>query len=323
LQLQDKKVAVTGGAGFVGKHLVELLVGAGAAVLVLDDMSRGSNIVKGAKYMRADAGSETACLKAFEDTDIVFNLAAWVAGVIYNQRHHAEMFEKNMRLLTTPVLAAEARGVRTFVQVSSVCVYSPAHNSPAIEEFGHMGVPVQANIGYSWAKRMGEHMLSWSTIPHRAIVRPSNIYGPHDYFDERAHVIPALIKKATNDEVVKLHGSGEEIREFLYVEDAANGMLHAGLNAPEGVNSYNLGTGGKTSVAMRDLALLICHLCGYPDKSVVTEPHLDGGDSERYSHIGRAQAELGWDWTVDLTDGLRRTIEWYRNEQGIQTGSHH
>ena len=323
--LQDKKVVVTGGSGFLGKHLVELLLEEDAVVFVLDDFSRGKNIVKGAHYTRVDVGSETACRTAFEDADVVFNLAAYVAGVIYNQGHHAEMFANNVRLLTTPVIAAEAKGVPVFIQLSSACVYGEAYNAPAVEENGWLGVPVQANIGYSQAKRMGEMMLSWSNIPRRVAIRPQNLYGPGDYFDDRAHVIPALIKKALNDDVVVLHGSGEEVREFLYVEDAARGLIHAALYASEGVRSYNLGTGGRTKISIVKLARLICELCGYPDKEIVTTPQEDGGDSERWSNVDRAFVELGWEYKVGLVKGLQRTIRWYQDshEQALSLGNNH
>jgi nucleoside-diphosphate-sugar epimerase len=313
-----KKVVVTGGAGFVGKYLVELLVADGAKVVVLDNFSRGSNIVAGANYVRADAGEPNACLTAFKDASAVFNLAAWVAGVIYNQGHHAEMFEKNIRLLTVPTICASEQRVPFFLQTSSVCVYAPDYGANAEEANGHTGTPVQANIGYSMAKRMGEYMASWASgIERVAIVRPSNLFGPLDYFDERAHVIPALIKKALHDDRVVLHGSGAERREFLYVTDVAAGMYAAAANAPQGVSTYNLGTGGWTATSILKLARIICELCGYPDKPIDTTPDSDGGDAIRSSKAEKAYHELGWRYEVDLEEGLQKTIEWYRHVQRV------
>ena len=186
--LQDKKVVVTGGSGFLGKHLVELLLEEDAVVFVLDDFSRGKNIVKGAHYTRVDVGSETACRRPL-NADVVFNLAAYVAGVIYNQSRMPNV--RQQRSATDhPVIAAEAKGVPVHSVV--LCLrLRPKRTTPAVEE-RLAGVPVQTNIGYSQAKRMGEMMLSWSNIPRRVAIR-QNLRARRLFHDARH---PALIKKA-------------------------------------------------------------------------------------------------------------------------------
>lgn len=307
----DKKVIVTGGAGFVGSHLVELLLEAEAHVVVLDDFSRGSTRIQGASYFRADAGSERSQV-FYQGAFAVFNLAAQVAGVIYNQKNHLEMFERNMRLLSAPMLAAERAGVGHFLQVSSVCVYSSEHLTPCEESRGRDGQPTVANEGYSWAKRMGERVALWSKVPHVVTVRPSNIYGPRDYFDERAHVIPALIKKATGNEQIIVNGTGNEYREFLFVEDAARGMMHALEHGAHG-EAYNLGTHGDTCVPMRILTKMIQQATDTEQKPVVFSAEHDAGDAKRYSDCSKIHA-LGWKHRAGLEEGLGKTIEWFNRE---------
>src|SRR5688572_23664973 len=137
----------------VGSVLVQMLVEKGADVLVQDDFSHGRTYIKGAQYITSDAGNENACLTALKGADCLFNLAAYVAGVQFNQRNHALMYERNMRLQTVPILAAAFQRVPHVLQTSSVCIYSPEANTPSIETvIGDQ--PHLANEGYAWAKRM-------------------------------------------------------------------------------------------------------------------------------------------------------------------------
>jgi GDP-L-fucose synthase len=307
-----KRVIVTGGAGFVGSHLVELLLSEEAQVVVLDDFSRGSMKAQGASYFRTDVGGARASV-FYENAFAVFNLAAHVAGVIYNQKNHLEMFHQNMRLLSAPLLAAEQAGASRFLQVSSVCAYAPENLTPCEESKGQEGQPTPANEGYSWAKRMGERVAGWSSAPHVVTVRPSNIYGPRDYFDERAHVIPALIKKALDDERIIVNGTGNEWREFLYVEDAARGMMHALEHGAHG-EAYNLGTGGDTCVPIRVLVKMIQQATNTERKPVVFSADHDAGDEKRYSDCSKIRA-LGWKHQIGLDEGLFNTVEWFAGRQ--------
>jgi len=307
-----KRVVVTGGAGFVGSHLVELLVEAGAETLSIDDFSRGYTKIDGAQYFAGDVCSEN--WNVFHNTFAVFNLAASVAGVLYNQSHQLEMFERNMRLQTAPVIAAERAGVPHFLQVSSVCVYAPEHQTPAIESRGQWDEPIDANAGYSWAKRLGERAALWSTIPHVVIVRPSNMYGPRDYFDDRAHVIPNLINKCLDDNpVISMQSPPGIEREFMYVEDGAQGMMKA---IEHGANHevYNLGTGGFTRISLSDLINEVQIACG-TDKEIEWHGGQNAGDSARWSNYDKAERELRWGFKVQLHEGLRRTVKWYQAER--------
>lgn len=308
-----KQVIVAGGAGMVGTALVELLMGAGAAVTVLDNFSRGKTRLPGAKYVYADVGNEGTCRDYIKGADVVFNLAAEVAGVEFNQRHHSFMFERNMRVLTTPLRIAAEYGVGRFLQTSSVCIYPDGRNCPSVEEAGFAGPPTPANEGYSYAKRMGEQLATWYADEgklHTVIVRPSNIYGPRDYFDARAHVIPALIRKALDDDQIVVNGGGTEEREFIYVTDIARGMMAAVERGQPG-RPYNLGTNGNTCLSIRDLVTLIQIATGTTDKEVVWKRLFDGGDDRRYSDASRANDELEWYHEVGMRDGLERVVKWY------------
>lgn len=304
-------VVVTGGAGFVGGTLVERLIDLGARVRVLDNLSRGQRVHPKAELYQPDVNSVESCHFWFKDAFAVFNLAASVAGVLHNMSHHLEMYSENVGLQMSPVIAAERAQVPHFLQVSSVCVYSPKLNHPAHEEVGLLGEPHAANAGYAESKRDGERLIGWSDLPHAVIVRPSNIYGPHDYFDERSHVIPALIKKALEDEVVIVYGNTQAMREFIYVDDVVDGMLHA-LARGEHKKAYNIGTHGLTRITIANLADTIKHIAGFPGKEVVFDPSSGGGDLVRYSS-GVRMGDLGWRSSSSLEHGLEKTIEWYKN----------
>lgn len=308
-----RKVVVTGGAGMVGSYLCPMLRDAGAAVIVLDNLSRGKNKVDGVVYHEMDAGEINTCLCAFRGAFAVFNLAASVGGVYFNLSNQAFQFHENLRLQVAPALAIAqmplyARPER-FLQVSSVCVYSKGYNAPAKEPFGHFGEPEPANAGYAWAKRMGEKVAAWALQnAHYSVVRPTNMYGERDYFDERAHVIPALIRKFVEQDKVTVFG-GKQSREFLHAEDGARAMMFVAEHGRHG-QAYNVGTGGETKVTMADLASVISILTGSKAK-IEYDTTAEIGNVHRYTDSSKIES-LGWRYKIPLEDGLDRTVEWYR-----------
>ena len=315
---KDKRVVVTGGRGFVGSFLVDMLVEQEAQVTVMDTGVRGQNFnpfVDNVSPCIADVTNQGNCAATFRDADVVFNLAAHVGGLYYNIAHQAEMFWGNMQVLASPALAAAKVDVPVYLQVSTVCCYSAGFNNPALERWGHTGLPEQGNAGYAWAKRMGERLCHWAfeDAPTRYVIaRPTNCFGPRDYFDDSAHVIPALIRKFTaGGDVVQVFG-GEQQREFVYVEDLARGMLAVAEHGDRG-GAYNLGTGGETVITIQGLAQMIQLLTDHlgPVKFNSDAPT---GDFARSTDSSKAQA-LGWKYKVGLEEGLQRTIEWW-DEQG-------
>lgn len=315
-----KRVCVLGGAGMIGRELVLALLWEGADVAVLDDFSRGNSRIPGVWYQpAASAADEHNLAYAFTRPQTtaspifaIFNLAAKVAGVKYNSQHHHDMFQANIPLQTVPVRIAGELGVPHFLQVSSVCVYSPDHNHPAIERNGTVDSPHPANQGYSWAKRMGEQAVWWDRgLPHSVIVRPSNVFGLYDYFDEKAHVIPSLIKKVlAPGDTITMQSPPDTSREFIYARDAALGMM-AALEHGEHKGVYNLGTHGETCVTLQELLATIMALAGV-DKRVEWVGGIESGDPARWSDCTKIHG-LGWSHQASLVDGLREVIEWYKN----------
>lgn len=325
--MKGKRVCVTGGAGFVGSQLVDLLVEEGCEVFVVDDLSRGNNVNPKAQLIQVCVDDLSSCVFAFRGEvrdgkdvdvpiDIVFNLAATVAGVHYNQSHNVFMFNDNVLLQTVPVAAAEYTGVQTFVQVSSVCIYSPDHNHPALEKNGHVGEPHPANGGYAWSKRVGEKVALLSKIPNVVVVRPSNIYGPRDYFDGKAHVIPNLINKCLSDEpTIEMSSPPTIQREFVYSRDMAAGMLAAAKYGRDR-QAYNLGAnGGVHCVTLEKLLALVQKACGTNKPVNWANQTFDPGDPARWSDASKANEELEWTVTTSLEDGLKETVEWKLRQQ--------
>lgn len=311
---QDQRVVVLGGAGFVGRHLCAALKKRGADVCVIDDLSRHESqrvMPSWNKFHRFRISAGIREVKILTDSIrnkepfAVFNLAAAVGGVEYNQTHHNQMFLDNVQLQTIPVMICERLDILHFLQVSSVCVYGEDANAPAVE-ISLGGEPVGANAGYSWSKRMGERAVQWSNLQHAVIVRPSNIYGPCDwYYDERAHVIPKLIKGQI--EGTAQYFAAKAVREFLYVEDAAAGML-AALEFGRDKAAYNLGTSGMTKISIGELHKKIALLTNTLLPPEVEAP-FETGDNARFSDCFKINEF--WTHKISLDVGLERTVRAY------------
>lgn len=341
---KGKTVAIAGGAGMVGVQLTRLmsdLVGNGGTVIVLDNFSRGNNIVYSPNVFYATSSAPGSYVpwiltpsnhirQAFvyrgidvghnnydymlPNVDVFFNLAAVVAGVLHNQSNHLQMYDDNVRVLTGPLRACEQAGVPVFFQTSSVCVYAEDHQSPCVEVRGWGGDPNPANAGYAEAKRDGERAAKFANIDRVVIGRPSNIIGPYDYYDERAHVVPAFIDRAmTTDGEFRIYGNALAEREFIYSWDVAVGMAFAAAFGVDG-EAYNIGTGAKNTVSMRALADMIISLVGYlcegkqNSRPYNVDVSAGGGDLIRYSWASKLES-LGWKHTIPLELALIYTIE--------------
>ncbi len=316
-----KKVLVTGGAGFIGSHVVEELLrrGRGVRVTVADNFSHGKRenlkaVIKDVRLLREDFLLLEGCLKACRGQEVVLNLAARVAGVGYNFRHHATMFRENMLLAANMIEAARRSGVERFLAVSSACVYPRDCLIPTPEAEGFRGEPEPTNAGYGWAKRMAEYL---GRAAHEefglrvAIARPYNAYGPRDHYDSQdAHVIATLIRRVAGGEnPILVWGDGSQRRSFLYVEDAARGLLDAAERYAE-ADPINLGT--QEEVTIRELAGTILRLAGSKAK-LRFDPSKPSGQPRRNCDSSKARALAGFEPRVGLEEGLRRSIEWYKN----------
>ena len=322
---RDRRVAVTGGAGFVGSYVVEQLVAAGARVTAVDDLSRGRPEHLAAVRDRialatVDVRDAGAAADAFAGHEVVLHLAARVAGVAYNQAHPAEMFRDNAAITLGVLDAARQARVGRVEVVSTACVYPRDCQIPTPETEGFRDDPDPSNLGYGWAKRMAEVQARLYAEEYGmaiGIVRPYNTYGPRDHLDAAtSHVIPALIQRVMGGEdPVVVWGSGRQSRAFLYVEDFARGVLEAAERYPT-PDPVNLGT--TEEVTIQQLIALICDACGRHPKIAfdTTKPE---GQPRRNCDSTKADRCVGFHAKVPLQEGLRRTIAWHQRTAAIRS----
>ncbi len=317
----EKKVLITGGAGFIGSHLVEMLVEQGAKVRVavsrpLDQTGqRNLAQVKSAiEIMVADLRDLDQALAATANQEYVINAAAKVAGVHWNMNHPATMFRENMLIGMNVLEAAHQNDCERFLVVSSACVYPRYCTIPTPESEGFTGEPEPTNVGYGWSKRMSEflgqayHEEYGMTV---GIARPYNAYGPRDNFDpERSHVVPGIIQRLFSGEnPFHVWGDGEQSRSFLYVKDFARGLMEIMEKYSE-PDALNLGANEETKI--KDLVGLIMETAGKSDVPVVFDTTKPTGQPRRSCDTSKAEAKIGWKPEYDLRRGIEETVAWYR-----------
>jgi len=300
------RVVVTGGAGFLGSHLVECLRPQGCAEIVVP-RSRDYDLVKAQAVQRL-----------FRDArpDIVIHLAARVGGIEANRRNPGRFFYENLMMGAQLMEEARLAGVRKFVAIGTICAYPKFTPIPFKEDDLWNGYPEETNAPYGMAKKMllvqAQAYRQQFGFPAITLL-PVNLYGPRDNFDlETSHVIPAMIRKfvearrAGRSEVV-LWGSGKPTREFLFVRDAAQGILLATERYSDQA-PVNLGAGFEISIA--DLATLIAKGTRYNGRLVWDASRPDG-QPRRCLDVSRAEKEFGFRATTPFEEGLRQTIAWY------------
>ena len=307
---KGQKVCVTGGAGFLGSFIVEDL-----HKLEVKDVF----IPLIEKYNLVDPQSINQMLDDSQP-DIILHLAAQVGGIGANREHPAEFFYNNLMMGVQLMHQAYLRKVKKFVALGTVCAYPKFTPVPFKEENLWDGYPEETNAPYGLAKKMllvqsqsYRQQYGFNSI----FLLPVNLYGPRDNFNlESSHVIPALIRKcveardAGSKEVV-VWGDGSPTREFLFVEDAARGILLA-AERYNGSEPVNLGSGFEISI--RDLAELIVRLTGFKGKLNwdTTKPN---GQPRRCLDISRAEKYFGFKAKVKFEEGLNKTIEWYEHNR--------
>ncbi len=304
---QDQRVVVTGGAGFLGSHTVNVLRQRGAGEIVAPPRE-----VYDLRYLDAILG-------LINDTrpTLIIHLAASVGGIGANRAHPAEFFYDNLMMGTQLLHESWRAGVDKFVAIGTVCAYPKFTPIPFHEEDLWNGYPEETNAPYGLAKKMllvqsqaYREQYGYNSI----FLLPVNLYGPGDSFDlENSHVIPALIRKCLEaeqrgDEAIVAWGDGSPTREFLYVEDAAEGIVLASERYDES-DPVNLGSGNEISI--KDLLTTIARHTGYSGRIEwdTTKPN---GQPRRALNTDRAFERFGFRATTDFDEGLRRTIDWYR-----------
>ena len=313
-----KKVLVTGGAGFIGSHLVEMLVSKKAKVTVVDNLSNSTlrNLKKvkdKIRFIKIDLKNLKNTEKACREQEIIMNLAAKVGGIEYNRTHLGTMFRENVLINSNVLEAARRTKVERFLVVSSACVYRRNCTIPTPEKEGFKGVPEPTNEGYGWAKRMAEvqgRLYAQEFGMKIGIVRPYNCYGPRDHFDpEKSHVIPALIKRVFDGEdPLIVWGDGGQSRTFLYVEDLARGLMEAIEKYPV-PDPINIGT--DEEIKIKDLVKLILKLPG-KNPTVFFDTSKPAGQPRRNCDTRKAKEKIGFKSQIKLRKGLKKTIEWYK-----------
>jgi GDP-L-fucose synthase len=315
MELSDKKICVTGGAGFLGKHVVAELKRHNA---------RGVFVPQIEEYDLRHADGVRRTYDASKP-DIVIHLAAVVGGIGANRENPGSFFYDNLVMGVHLMEEARLRGVEKFVAIGTICCYPKFTPVPFHEEDLWNGYPEETNAPYGLAKKMllVQGQAYRQQYGFNAIfLLPVNLYGPGDNFDPRSsHVIPALIRKfdeairGGKDEVV-VWGTGKATREFLYVEDAARGIVLA-TERYDKPGPVNLGAGFEISI--KDLAERIGQLIAFRGR-IVWDPSKPDGQPRRCLDVSVAEREFGFRASTSFEDGLRRSIEWYvANRANVQT----
>ena len=309
MELRSHSIVVTGGAGFLGSHLVEELRRAGATRV---------HVPRRREY---DLVDRSACRRLLEDTaaTLVVHLAARVGGIAANRDNPGSFFFENLMMGVQLVEECRLKGVQKVVTVGTICSYPKFTPVPFREEDLWNGYPEETNAPYGLAKKMllvqaqAYRQQYAMNVIH---LLPVNLYGPRDNFDPHSsHVIPALIKKCQDAldggaDHIEVWGTGKASREFLYVEDAARAIRLAAESC-DSAEPVNLGAGFEISIA--DLVGLIARLTGFRGE-IRWDATKPDGQPRRCLDTSRAQALFGFRAATGFEDGLRRTIEWYRSQ---------
>lgn len=308
----DKRVLVTGGAGFLGSHVVEALENAGCPQVMV------------ARSKDYDLTREENAVRLLEDTQpgMVMHLAGLVGGIVANQQRPAEFFYQNLTMGTFMLHHSWRCGVKRFVAAGAGCGYPEHAPMPLKESDFWRGFPQQESAPYSLAKRL-LHIQSIAYFRQYGfpsiIAIPGNIYGPADNFDlEASHVVPALVRKFVDavergDRSVVVWGSGRATRDFVYAGDVARGILLA-AEVYERPELVNLSSGTETSI--RELVETIVEITGFRGR-VIWDTSRPDGQLRRQFDVTKAKRDLSFKATTSLSEGLRRTIAWYRENRAV------
>ena len=314
-----KRVVVTGGAGFLGRFIVQRLQSF-PGIQVFAPRKRDYDLIQGTEIQRL-----------LDDTqpDMIIHLAAVVGGIGANQKNPGKFFYENLMMGTQLIEQSRLAGVRKFVALGTVCAYPKFTPTPFKEDDLWNGYPEETNAPYGLAKKMMlvqsqgyREQYGFNSI----FLLPANLYGPGDNFDpESSHVIPALIRKcieARDNQVpfIEAWGTGNASREFLYVEDCAEGVLRAAASYDES-EPVNLGTGNEIKIS--DLLQMIARLTRF-EGEIRWQSDKPDGQPRRRLDVSRARERFGFEAEMALEEGLRRTIDWYETQsthEMISTGA--
>src|SRR3989344_312177 len=310
MDLKNKKILVTGGSGFLGSFVVEKLLERG--------VPKKNIIIPRSKEL--DLRKWENCMKAVKGQDVVIHLAAIVGGIGYNQQIPGQMFYDNLMMGSQLMEAARQTGVEKFVAIGTICAYPKFTPVPFAETSLWHGYPEETNAPYGLAKKMllvqaqaYRQQYNFNSI----YLLPVNLYGPGDNFSpESSHVIPALIKKVADaqkagQKYIDVWGTGKASREFLYVDDCAEGII---LATEKYDKSGPVNLGANREIKIKNLVKTVCKLMDFKGE-VRWDKTKPDGQPRRMLDTRLAKKEFGFEAKTDLEKGLKKTIDWYLANQ--------
>ena len=303
---KEKKILVTGGRGFLGSNLVKSL------------NQLNPKIILNPSSKDCDLRFKENCNRITKDVDIVFHLAAHVGGIGLNKEKPGELFYDNLLMGTYLIDEARKNNVEKFISLGTICSYPKITNQPIKEEYLWEGFPEEVTSAYGLAKKMQivQSMAYKQQYDFNSItIFVTNLYGPFDTFNENtSHVIPSIIHKIwnaknTNKKFVDLWGDGTPTRDFLYCDDASNGLI---LAAEKYNKTEPLNLGSEVEVSIKELAQLIMKLMNV-DLKIKWNSKMPNGQPRRCVSFEKANKEIDFLPSTFLEDGLKKTIQWYES----------
>ena len=308
MELEGKRILVTGGNGFLGKQVVKFL----------EKINNVKIVIPTSKEF--DLRNIENCKQVVKNIDVVFHLAAHVGGIGLNREKPAELFYDNLMMGTQLLHEAKISGVKKFIALGTICSYPKFSNVPFLENDIWNGYPEETNAPYGLAKKMllvqskaYRQQYGFSSI----VVIPTNLYGPEDNFDpSSSHVIPALIRKIflakkNNSDEIEVWGDGTPTRDFLFVEDAANGIINA---AKFYDNEEPLNLGSSQEISIKHIVEQISEILDY-EGSIKWNKEKPNGQPRRCVSYERAKEIINFEPKMNFNQGLKLTIEWFLRNQ--------
>jgi len=312
MELKGKKILVTGGSGMIGRALIDLLIKEGADKITVGDLSQVDDLPECVEYIITDLRYFDKCVELCKGYDIIFNLAGVKGSPKMCAEQPSDFMVPMLQFNTNMMEAARLANCEWYLFTSSVGVYEPA--DVFYEDSVWKTFPSPNDRFAGWAKRIGELQAQAYSIQYGlnniSIVRPANVYGPYDNFNpENAMVIPSLIRKADENDIMEVWGDGSPIRDFIHASDVAAGMIYCVKH--EIIDPMNLGSG--SGIAIKKIAETISDIFKKP---IQWSPEKPSGDKIRILSMDRAKT-YGFEAVMSLEDGIKQTADWYKKNKEI------
>ncbi len=314
--LKDKKILVAGATGLVGSNLITRLLNEGAKVRATLHQKEAVVVDSRIDYVRADLRQGPDCERVVKDMEIVYLCAASTSGAAAITKTPMIHVTPNVLINSQMLEAAYQYGVKKLVWLSSTTGYPPSGDRPIHEEEMFEGEPFEKYYFVGWMKRFTEVLCKMygEKLPRKMttiVLRPTNIYGENDDFEpSRSHVLPALVRKVVERQnPIEVWGDGKDLRDVIHVSDMVEVMIRAAVQL-EAYDVFNIGIGKAYSVD--EILRKTLELDGYTDAKVIYDPSKPTMIPKRKVDVSKAKNILGWEAKIDLEEGLKRTIDWYR-----------